>query len=62
MAAAAAVAATLHRAGHYMLLVIHEGAGPLPQPGQTYRFYAVFDVIRPPLVVALESLEEEAHA
>jgi hypothetical protein len=57
-----AVAATLHRAGHYMLLVSHDGAGPLPQPGQPYRFYAVFDVIRPPLVVAIESLEEEAHA
>ncbi|HEY1011553.1 MAG TPA: hypothetical protein VGE07_02540 [Herpetosiphonaceae bacterium] len=52
-----AVAATLLRDGRTMLLLDDEGAGELPKPLTTYRFHAVFGVIRPPIVLAVESLE-----
>ncbi len=49
-----AIAATLHRGQIYMFLLGYEGAGALIKPNTPYRFYVVFDVIRPGIVVAVE--------
>jgi hypothetical protein len=49
-----AIAATLHREQLYMFLLNYEGAGALLKPNTPYRFYVVFDVIRPGIVVAVE--------
>lgn len=52
-----AVAAALLRDGRTMFLLDYDGAGELPKPRTAYRFHAVFGVIRPPIVLAVESLE-----
>ena len=52
-----AVSARLLRDGRTLFLLACDGAATLPQPATEYRFYAVFGVIRPPIVVAIESLE-----
>ena len=51
-----AIAATLHRGQLYMFLLNYDGAGALLKPKTPYRFYVVFDVIRPGIVVAVERI------
>lgn len=51
-----AIAATLHRDTLYMFLLNDEQASALPASNTAYRFYVVFDVIRPGIVVAVEQL------
>ena len=55
-----AVAATLHRDKLYMFLLNYDGSAALPFADTPYRFYVVFNVLRPGIVVAVESLEEKA--
>jgi hypothetical protein len=51
-----AVAATLHRDRLYMFLLSYDGAGALPRPETPYRFYVVFNVLRPGIVLAVEEV------
>ena len=55
-----AIAATLHRERLYMFLLNYDGAGALIKPDTPYRFYVVFDVIRPGIVVAVEQIAGQA--
>lgn len=50
------VAATLHRAGLYMFLLEDKENSTLPEPATAYRFFVVFGVLRPGIVVAMERL------
>ncbi len=55
-----AVAATLHRESLYMFLLKEEHTTyPLPKAETAYRFYVVFGVIRPGIVVAIETLPNQ---
>lgn len=51
-----AVAATLHRDKLYMFLLNYDGAGALPAADTPYRFYVVFNVLRPGIVLAIEEI------
>ncbi|HYF64318.1 MAG TPA: hypothetical protein VD886_15960 [Herpetosiphonaceae bacterium] len=51
-----AVAATLHRDRLYMFLLNYDGAGALPAADRPYRFYVVFNVLRPGIVLAVEEI------
>ena len=55
-----AVAATLHRDKLYMFLLNYDGSAALPSADTPYRFYVVFGVLRPGIVVAVESIQEKA--
>ncbi|MBP8250839.1 MAG: hypothetical protein KAX40_00635 [Herpetosiphon sp.] len=54
-----AVAASLHRDKLYMFLLNYDGAPSLPTANTPYRFYVVFDVIRPGIVLAVESIKSD---
>ena len=49
-----AIVATLHRQRLFMLLLDDYQKRPLPAVGVAYRFWVIFGVIRPGIVVAIE--------